>query len=372
MAQTTIYTNSFDNPPYTVGSIDAQQSWVTAQAQALAPGLTSMAISATAGSLAPQAGNGCFFSQNGPDATTSGRFAFQAGAGTPIVDAINTACAASATSIEFSCFMVPPTPTTSGTSLVGARHGMVLYVTDSTGVPTKAAVGFQVRAFDSQVYVVQWLDVGQLGVVTAGNYLINFATPLTLTASTWNAVGCKWLRETGMPQVRINAGEWIDVFATSTIGYVGKEFDIVNNRGSNAGGATNTVSTVAYMDTLVITASQPFVPTDTDGDGRPDATDNCPDIANSTQADCNSDGIGDVCELAGGAPDFNQDTVPDTCQCLADLALADHQVNGADLGALLSQWGPASQNTVSDIDRDGKVGGADLGYLLNAWGPCTN
>jgi hypothetical protein len=372
MAQTTIYTCSFDNPPYTVGSIDAQQSWVTAQAQALAPGLTSMAISATAGSLAPQAGNGCFFSQNGPDATTSGRFAFQAGAGTPIVDAINTACAASATSIEFSCFVVPPTPTTSGTSLVGARHGMVLYVTDSTGVPTKAAVGFQVRAFDSQVFVVQWLDVGQLGVTTAGNYLINFTTPLTLTASTWNAVGCKWLRETGMPQVRINAGEWIDVFATSTIGYVGKEFDIVNNRGSNAGGATNTVSTVAYMDTLVITASQPFVPTDTDGDGRPDATDNCPDIANSTQADCNSDGIGDVCELAGGAPDFNQDTVPDTCQCLADLALADHQVNGADLGALLSQWGPASQNTVSDIDRDGKVGGADLGYLLNAWGPCTN
>ena len=93
MAQTTIYTCNFDTPSYAVGSIDAQQSWVTAQAAALAPGLTSMAISATAGSLAPQAGNGCFYSQNGPDATTSGRFAFQAGAGKPIVDAINTACA---------------------------------------------------------------------------------------------------------------------------------------------------------------------------------------------------------------------------------------------------------------------------------------
>ena len=125
MAQTTIYTCNFDNPPYNTGSIDAQQSWVTAQAAALAPGLTSMAISTTAGSLAPQAGNRCFFSQNGPDATTSGRFAFQAGAGKPIIDAINTACSASATSIEFSCYMVPPTPTTSGTSLVGARHGRV-------------------------------------------------------------------------------------------------------------------------------------------------------------------------------------------------------------------------------------------------------
>ena len=107
MAQTTIYTNSFDNPPYTVGSIDAQQSWVTAQAAALAPGLTSMAISATAGSLAPQAGNGCFFSQNGDSATTSGRFAFQAGVGTPVVDAINTACAASATSIEEEARSIP-------------------------------------------------------------------------------------------------------------------------------------------------------------------------------------------------------------------------------------------------------------------------
>ena len=47
MAQTTIYTCNFDTPSYAVGSIDAQQSWVTAQAAALAPGLTSMAISAT-------------------------------------------------------------------------------------------------------------------------------------------------------------------------------------------------------------------------------------------------------------------------------------------------------------------------------------
>ena len=272
MAQTTIYTCNFDSPPYNTGSIDAQQSWVTAQAAALAPGLTSMAISTTAGSLAPQAGNRCFYSQNGPDATTSGRFAFQAGAGKPIIDAINTACAGSATSIEFSCYMVPPTPTTSGTSLVGARHGMVLYVTDAaTGTFTKAAVGFQCRAFDSQVYVVQWLDVGQLGVTTAGNYLINFTTPLTLTASTWNAVGCKWLRETGMPQVKINAGEWTDVVATSTIGYIGKEFDIVNTRGSTSGGAINTVSTVAYMDTLVIAASQPAYPQCTASAGDCDA-----------------------------------------------------------------------------------------------------
>jgi hypothetical protein len=125
---------------------------------------------------------------------------------------------------------------------------------------------------------------------------------------------------------------------------------------------------------------------DGDGDGILNSTDNCPTIANPSQADCNTNGIGDACEsfidcntntipddcdIAGGAPDFNLDTIPDTCQCLADLFI-DHQVNGGDLGALLSQWGSATANTASDLNRDGNVNGADLGYLLNAWGPCTN
>jgi hypothetical protein len=112
-------------------------------------------------------------------------------------------------------------------------------------------------------------------------------------------------------------------------------------------------------------------PIDIDGDLVADRVDNCPTIANPTQADCDNDDVGDVCEIAAGAPDFNGDTIPDTCQCLADL-FVDHQINGADLGALLSQWGPATTSTVSDLNRDGQVNGADLGYLLNAWGSCTN
>jgi uncharacterized membrane protein len=59
---------------------------------------------------------------------------------------------------------------------------------------------------------------------------------------------------------------------------------------------------------------------------------------------------------------------PPPC-ALADL-FADSVVNGADLGILLSQWGPSSPLTVSDINSDGVVNGADLGLLLSFWGDC--
>ena len=133
-------------------------------------------------------------------------------------------------------------------------------------------------------------------------------------------------------------------------------------------GPCSRIAAGAYHSVAIMIGPRPI---DTDGDGWPNTSDNCPTIANPTQADCNSNGVGDACEVAAGAPDFNRDTVPDTCQCLADL-FVDRQVNGADLGALLSQWGPANANTVSDMNRDGKVDGADLGHLLASWGPCTN
>ena len=93
-------------------------------------------------------------------------------------------------------------------------------------------------------------------------------------------------------------------------------------------------------------------------------------------ADCNNDGVVDYGQiLQGQLPDLNTDGVPDICQqptCVDADLFRNGVINGADLGILLSQWGPAPAGTVSDINRDGQVNGADLGYLLNAWGPCTN
>jgi hypothetical protein len=46
-------------------------------------------------------------------------------------------------------------------------------------------------------------------------------------------------------------------------------------------------------------------PLDTDGDGVPDAIDNCPTTPNANQADTDGDGIGDVCDHVG--PPTNKD-----------------------------------------------------------------
>ena len=63
-------------------------------------------------------------------------------------------------------------------------------------------------------------------------------------------------------------------------------------------------------------------PNDTDGDGIPDATDNCPSVANPTQVDCDGNGVGDACEL-----DCNRNGFADVCEILSG-AVTDQNLNG--------------------------------------------
>ncbi len=110
---------------------------------------------------------------------------------------------------------------------------------------------------------------------------------------------------------------------------------------------------------------------DSDGDGVADSTDNCPNIANPTQADCDNDGIGDACEIAAGALDRNHDGIPDSCQCPADIT-RNGLVDGVDLAIILATWGTnGNQGGVnSDVNGDGIVNGTDLATVLGAWGIC--
>ena len=54
--------------------------------------------------------------------------------------------------------------------------------------------------------------------------------------------------------------------------------------------------------------------------------------------------------------------------CPGDVT-GDGQVDGADLGLLLSYFGGG--NPDGDINGDGQINGADLGLLLSAFGPCS-
>jgi alpha-tubulin suppressor-like RCC1 family protein len=98
---------------------------------------------------------------------------------------------------------------------------------------------------------------------------------------------------------------------------------------------------------------------------------------NALPPDCNANGLIDSCEIAAGySPDTNGNGVVDACEaplnaCAPDLN-GDGTVNGADLGALLGAWGPASTGAAVDLNADGVVNGADLGALLGAWGPCAD
>ena len=57
------------------------------------------------------------------------------------------------------------------------------------------------------------------------------------------------------------------------------------------------------------------------------------------------------------------------CRCTGDFN-GDGNVDGSDMGLLLSQWGPCSGECPGDLNNDGIVDGADFGQFLALWGPC--
>jgi formylglycine-generating enzyme required for sulfatase activity len=67
-----------------------------------------------------------------------------------------------------------------------------------------------------------------------------------------------------------------------------------------------------------------FPSNDIDGDGIPNATDNCPSVNNPTQADCDGNGVGDACETF---TDCNANGVADICEILSG-AVTDQNLNG--------------------------------------------
>lgn len=97
---------------------------------------------------------------------------------------------------------------------------------------------------------------------------------------------------------------------------------------SDASATSGSYDTSAAAFKLRVGTTSPPPPLDTDGDGVPNSTDNCPGVANALQADQDGDGIGDVCDSdRDGDGDANVD---DNCPELpnADQADADGDALG--------------------------------------------
>ncbi len=90
---------------------------------------------------------------------------------------------------------------------------------------------------------------------------------------------------------------------------------------------------------------------DTDGDGVCDAVDNCHAISNSNQADCDLDGVGDVCDA--GDPDVDGDGIcdpNDNCPTVFNPSQIDCDGDGT---------GDACDPDTDDADHDGVVDSCD-------------
>ena len=112
-------------------------------------------------------------------------------------------------------------------------------------------------------------------------------------------------------------------------------------------------------------------PPDGDGDGTPDASDNCVDIPNADQADGDTDGVGDVCDncpsdsnpgqedrhsdgIGDACDDPDGDGVVDSIDLCPDAPDADQADGDGDgIGTACDNCPDTSNVDQSDLDRDG-------------------
>lgn len=116
---------------------------------------------------------------------------------------------------------------------------------------------------------------------------------------------------------------------------------------------------VGTLLVLLLVGGCPSTQPDSDGDGVPDSTDNCPALANADQANADGDTLGDACDNCpnntnAAQTDTDGDTVGDDCDNCPNVTNADQLDGDADgLGNACDNC-PSQPNTdQTDTDADG-------------------
>lgn len=120
---------------------------------------------------------------------------------------------------------------------------------------------------------------------------------------------------------------------------------------------------------------------DADGDGWADPSDNCPQVANPSQADCDSDGVGDACEMlvvrdTGNMGAFGVDATGSTVVASGTLAGCDHSVSAVTLwveiiGDMHAGHGPVYMAIGSGTGFQ-LYGGSECPATANLWTTTLN
>jgi uncharacterized delta-60 repeat protein len=108
-------------------------------------------------------------------------------------------------------------------------------------------------------------------------------------------------------------------------------------------------------------------PVDSDGDGFVDCIDNCVNIVNPTQGDCDADGLGDACEFAAGVQwDTNGNGTPDQCEACPSVisyCTAGTSTNGC-VALMTASGNPSVAATSGFVLRANYVEGQKQGLLF--------